>query len=159
MNPDVVVIGGGIVGCSCAYYLARLGVKVRLVEQGPLGSGTSRAGMMHVVTWEEPQAHLDLARASKQLYEELDAALPGQLQFRRTGSLAVIEKPEGLADFAAGLARLQARGLHCRMLTSKDLLELEPNLSPDVAGGAFFEDDARLTRCLPPWLLPGQPRH
>ncbi len=51
MHPDVVVIGGGIVGTSCAYYLSKAGLKVHLVEKGPLGSGASKAGMMHVVTW------------------------------------------------------------------------------------------------------------
>ena len=57
-TPDVVVIGGGIVGCSCAYYLARAGVKAHLVEKGSLAAGASRAGMMEVVTWEEPEIHL-----------------------------------------------------------------------------------------------------
>ena len=68
--PDVVIIGGGIVGCSCAYYLSRAGVKVHLVEKGPLGSGTSKAGMTHIVTWEEPEAHLDLSIKSDHLYQE-----------------------------------------------------------------------------------------
>ncbi|MGB9586174.1 MAG: FAD-dependent oxidoreductase, partial [Anaerolineales bacterium] len=58
--PDVVIIGGGIVGCACAYYLTQAGVRVHLVERGALGSGASKAGMTHIVTWEEPEIHLRL---------------------------------------------------------------------------------------------------
>ena len=142
--PDVVIIGGGIVGCSCAYYLSRAGVKVHLVEKGPLGSGTSKAGMTHIVTWEEPEAHLDLSIKSDHLYQELNQDLPIDIQYRKTGSLAVIEKPEGMASMAGLVERLQARGMHCRMLSNQELRELEPNLAADLAGGAFFEDDAQV---------------
>ncbi len=92
MNPDIVIIGGGIVGCSCAYYLARAGVRVHLVEKGPLGSGASKSGMMHVVTWEEPEIHLELAKRSRKLYEELNSELSSVIEFRQTVVLLSIRK-------------------------------------------------------------------
>jgi sarcosine oxidase subunit beta len=143
-SPDVVLIGGGIVGLSCAYYLARAGVKVHLVEKGALGTGASKAGMMHVVTWEEPEIHLRLARLSRQLYVELSQELETDLEFRESGSIAIVEKPAGMTGMGEMIQRLQAWGLRCRMLSAQEILELEPNLSPDVAGGAFFEEDARV---------------
>src|ERR1035437_5536968 len=111
MPPGVVVFGGGIVGCSCAYYLAKAGVKVHLVEKGPLGSGASKAGMMHVVTWEEPEIHLQIARMSKRLYEELSHELPFDIEFRKTGSIAIVEKPEGMVTMGETIQRLQKWGL------------------------------------------------
>ena len=89
INPDVVIIGAGIVGCSCAYYLSQAGVKVHLVDRSPLGSGASKAGMMHVVTWEEPEIHLKLSARSKELYQELSQQLPMDINYRPTGSLAI----------------------------------------------------------------------
>jgi glycine/D-amino acid oxidase-like deaminating enzyme len=142
--PDVLIIGGGIMGCSCAYYLSRAGVKVHLIDKGPIGSGASKAGMSHVVTWEEPEIHLDLAFNSDRLYQELSQELPIDIQYRKTGSIAVIENPEGLAPMQGLVERLQRRGMHSRMLSSSDLVELEPNLAPDLAGGALFEDDAQV---------------
>jgi glycine/D-amino acid oxidase-like deaminating enzyme len=142
MHPDVVVIGGGIVGCSCAYYLARAGVKVHLLEKNAIGAGASRAGMMHIVTWEEPEVHLELARRSKRLYEALSEELPIDIHFRKTGSLAIVEKPESLEAFSQTIRRLRQWGVECEMLDTAELLKLEPRIAPDVAGGACFSGDA-----------------
>jgi D-hydroxyproline dehydrogenase subunit beta len=144
MNPDILIIGAGIVGCSCAYYLSQAGVKVHLLDRGPLGAGASKAGMLHVVTWEEPEIHLKLAARSKQLYAELSHVLPLDINFRPTGSLAIVEKPESLQAFTQMLARLQTLGVQADLLSTADLLHLEPGIAPDVAGGAFFPADAQV---------------
>jgi glycine/D-amino acid oxidase-like deaminating enzyme len=144
MFPDVVVIGGGIVGCSCAYYLSRAGAKVHLVEKGPMGSGASKAGMCHVVTWEEPEIHLRLARASKQLYEALSEELPADIEYRRTGSMAIVEKPEALESFGEIVRSLQDWGLNCRLLSAEEIAEMEPIVAPDIGGGMLFPEDAQV---------------
>jgi D-hydroxyproline dehydrogenase subunit beta len=144
MNPDVVIIGGGIAGCACAYYLSLFGQRVHLLERGPLGSGASRAGMSHVVTWEEPEAHLELARASQRLYQRLCRELPDDIEYRQTGSIAVVDTPDGMASFAAMVGRLQIWGLDCQLLDSADLLRLEPALAPGLAGGAYFPGDGQV---------------
>ena len=147
-GSDVVIIGGGIVGCACAYYLARAGVKVHLVERGPLGSGASRAGMSHIVTWEEPEMHLALARTSRELYETLAEDLPVEIEYRCTGSLAVVEQPEGLSGMAAMINRLRAWGLGCELLDAQDLRRVEPALAPDLPGGAYFPNDGMVNPLL-----------
>ena len=47
-NPDVVVIGGGIVGSCCAYYLAKAGLKVKLVERGSICTEASKSCQGHL---------------------------------------------------------------------------------------------------------------
>lgn len=143
-HPDVVIIGGGIIGCACAYYLTQEGVRVRLVEKGALGSGASKAGMTHVVTWEEPEIHLRLAKESKHLYQELSQSLPLDIQYRETGSIAIVERPEGMEAFIATVHRLQTWGVRCQLLNAKELVAIEPKVAPDVGGGAYFEEDAQV---------------
>ncbi len=142
--PDVVIIGGGIVGCACAYYLTRAGVRVILVEKGPLGSGASKAGQTHLVSWEEPSTHLDLAALSHRLYQELSQDLPLDIEYRKVSSLGIIETPDGISAMEGLVERLQARGAHCRLLSAEELRGLEPNIAPDLAGGAIFEDDGQV---------------
>ena len=169
MPADAVIIGAGIVGCACAYYLSRAGLQVRLLERGPLGSGASRAGMSHVVTWEEPAAHLELARASQRLYETLQAEIDAEsghttdgqaaaLEYRRTGSLALVEDPDNLPALTAMLARLQAGGLECEFLDPRALMEFEPRLAPDLAGGAYFPGDGMVNPLLVTQALAGAAR-
>jgi sarcosine oxidase subunit beta len=144
MHPDVLIIGAGIVGCSCAYYLAQAGVKVRLIDRGSLGSGASKAGMLHVVTWEEPEMHLMLAARSKQLYAQLSQQLPQDINYRPTGSIALIEDPAALEGFSRTLQHLRTLGVKADLLDASDLARMEPHLAPDLAGGAFFPDDAQV---------------
>lgn len=144
MVPETVVIGGGIVGCSCAYYLAREGMPVLLLEKGSLGSGASKAGQCHIVTWEEPEIHLRLASASKKLYKSLSETLSIDIEYRETGSVAIVETPEGMASFGAMVDRLQTWGLDCQLLSTQELLSREPTIAGDVAGGAFFAEDAQV---------------
>lgn len=146
--PDVVVAGGGIVGCACAYYLARGGLRVTLLERGALGSGASKAGMSHVVTWEEPEPHLELARASQHLYEGLSAELGQEIEYRRTGSLAIVEQPEGLEAMAAMIGRLNKWGLACSILNADELRRQEPALAPDLAGAGYFPGDGMVNPLL-----------
>ena len=142
--PDVVIIGGGIVGCACAYYLTQAGVRVHLLEKGALGSGASKAGMTHIVTWEEPETHLYLSRESKRLYQELSQVLPIDIQYRETGSIAIVEQPQSMASFGETVRRLQKWGVRCQILSTDELIAMEPRIAADVGGGAYFEDDAQV---------------
>ena len=144
MNPDVVIIGGGIVGCSCAYYLSQMGVKVHLVDKGAVGSGASKAGMMHIVTWEEPEIHLKLAKRSKELYKQLSQELMIDINYRETGSIAIVEKPESMGTFGEMVTHLNTLGVKSHMVTGPELVKMEPNIAPDVAGGAYFDDDGQV---------------
>ena len=92
MFPDVVIIGGGIIGCSCAYYLAREGVKVHLVERSSIASGTSGACEGNILQWDkQPGIELKLGIASASLYESLSEELPLDIEYIRKGSILVAE--------------------------------------------------------------------
>lgn len=148
MLPDVVIIGGGVVGCSCAYYLSRERLKVHLLEKADLGSGTSKAGQCHICLWEQPEIILELSRASKQLYEALNGEASLDFEYRKTGSIAVVERPEDMASFAETVGWLQAWGLDCQLLDARELTETEPSLAPGIGGGAFFPEDSQVNPML-----------
>ncbi len=75
-QADVVVIGGGAIGSSVAYYLARAGAKVAIVERNTVGSGASSAnpGAVNMIT-KKPGPALALAQASQRLYPDLSKEL------------------------------------------------------------------------------------
>ncbi|MGB9880813.1 MAG: FAD-dependent oxidoreductase, partial [Anaerolineae bacterium] len=84
MFPDVVVIGGGIIGACCAYYLSQAGLNVHLVERGGIASGCSGAcqfGIGHINTG----IGRELTVASGKLYASLAEQLPLDIEYDRVG--------------------------------------------------------------------------
>lgn len=144
MLPDVVVIGGGMVGCSCAYYLARAGLRVHLVEKRSVGAGASKTCMSHIVTWKQPEIHMRLSRASNRLFQELAEELPTDIEYRRTGSLAIVEESSAMEAFGESVRSLQELGLDCSLVHAAELLEMEPNVARSAAGAGFFSEDAQV---------------
>lgn len=147
MNPkaDVVVIGGGIVGAACAYYLCAAGLKVHLVERSFPTSGTSRACDGLILLWDKsPGAGIALGQASAALWAELAQTMELDFEYARTGTVLLAESEEGVAAAGERVAAMQAAGSRAQLLDRPGLRALEPNLAPDLGGGAFFPDDAQV---------------
>lgn len=108
-TAEVVVIGAGVVGCSVAYYLAREGVDVVLLEREAIGSGASAhaTGSLSLLGAEfTPGPSFDMARASysefKWLVPELEAATGMDLLYQRRPSLRLALDDEE-ADLIKGM--------------------------------------------------------
>jgi len=143
--PEVIVAGGGIVGAACAYYLAQAGKGVLILEREFFASGTSRACDGLILSWDKlSPAELELARASATLWEDLAQTLPRDFEYRRQGSIVLAETEEVLAGLRKKAAELEETGVRSEVLDGAGLLALEPNLAPDLAGGAFFPGDAQV---------------
>lgn len=65
---DVVVVGGGIVGMSCAHYCSTAGMKVCVVEESIIGGGATAAGMGHIVVLDGSEAEFALCHYSQALW-------------------------------------------------------------------------------------------
>jgi glycine/D-amino acid oxidase-like deaminating enzyme len=144
-KADAVVVGGGIVGAACAYYLCAAGLNVHLVERSFPASGTSRACDGLILTWDKaPGAELALGQASAALWAELAETLDLDFEYARTGTILLAENEPALAAGQARAEAMQAAGVQAQVLDSAGLRSLEPNLAADLAGGAFFPDDAQV---------------
>ena len=96
-SPDVVVVGAGVVGASCAYYLAAAGVNVRLYDRSYIASGSSGSCEGNVLAWDkEPERELPLALRSGDLWQGLSNELEHDFEYDRKGSIVVAETDEEL---------------------------------------------------------------
>ncbi|QWP78227.1 FAD-dependent oxidoreductase [Lysobacter sp. K5869] len=137
---DLIVIGAGIVGAACAERAAREGLRVAVVEPGPVGGGATAAAMGHLVAMDDDPAELALSRLSLQLWERF-ADLP-LAEFSRCGTLWVAREPRELDGVAAKVARLAAAGVAARRIEAAELYQLEPNLAPGLCGGMLVAQEA-----------------
>lgn len=136
---DLIVVGVGIVGAACADCASAEGLKVLLVEPGPIGGGATAAGMGHLVSVDGVPAELALASYSQQLWETL-RDLP-DIEYSRCGTLWVAADDEDRARMPRKRERLIAAGVNAVPVDAKQLYELEPSLAPGLAGGLLVADE------------------
>ncbi|MFD9687442.1 NAD(P)/FAD-dependent oxidoreductase [Kitasatospora sp. NPDC059088] len=146
---DVVVVGAGVVGAACAYYAARAGLAVAVVDRGPVAGGTTGAGEGNLlVSDKEPGPELDLALLSTRLWRELAEQLGPAVEYEPKGGVVVSSTEAGqqaLRAFAAGQA---AAGVSAEEVPAERLRELEPHLAPGLAGGYHYPQDAQVQPAL-----------
>jgi glycine oxidase len=147
---DVVVVGGGVIGLSCAWRLAQRGARVAVVERGEPGCGATRvaAGMLAPVgelTFGEPEL-LELTLAAARLYPqfvaEVEAASGEATGYDQLGALHVALD----RDEAAQLRRVhdlqRSLELEAEWLPPRKCRDLEPGLTPSFHGGVFAAGEA-----------------
>lgn len=147
MNRDVVVIGGGVIGCSIALRLAQAGASVTVIERGAVGCEASRAaaGMLSPqAESEKPDAFFRLALKSRAMYrefvEELSALSGINAQYRDEGTLVV--SVAGTTDnFDRWVTWQLETGLRLERLTKEALREVEPAVTESATGAIFLPDD------------------
>lgn len=137
---DLIVIGAGIVGAACADAASAEGMRVAIIEPGPIGGGATAAAMGHLVAMDDDPAELALARYSLRLWEAF--ADLKEAEFSRCGTLWVARNDDELAAAAQRIARLGAAGIDARLLDAATLYALEPALVPGLAGGMLVPREA-----------------
>jgi glycine/D-amino acid oxidase-like deaminating enzyme len=137
---DLIVVGAGIVGASCADEAAAAGLRVAIVEPGTIGGGATACAMGHLVAMDDDPAELALARLSLQRWEAF-AHLP-EAEFSRCGTLWVAENAVQAAGIAARVARINAAGGEAHALDTRQLREVEPSLAADLCAGMLVPQEA-----------------
>lgn len=138
--PDVVVVGGGIVGCATTYYLARAGLRTLLLERDAIAGATSGCCMGHLMVVPDPLVLHRLTRASVALWSELAGQL-GTFELAPTGALWLAECDDDLALLAQLEAGFEAHGDGGQMLDRAALSALEPGVAGDLPGAFFYPND------------------
>ncbi|MER6829690.1 FAD-dependent oxidoreductase [Streptosporangium sp. NPDC000563] len=172
--PDVVVVGAGVVGAACAYYAARAGLDVVVVDRGAVAGGTTGAGEGNIlVSDKEPGPELDLALLSNRLWRDLAGAAPeggarngasgdervdagpggagaGVVDRPVTGGGFEFEAKGGLVvaetdEILAALTDLAGKqGVEHVAVAAGELGDYEPHLAKGLAGGVFYPQDAQV---------------
>jgi len=147
--PDsarAVVIGGGIVGCSVAYHLTKLGWRdVVLLEQGRLTCGTTwhAAGLVGQL-----RAHQNMTRLvqySAELYQKLEAETGQATGWKQCGSILVARTPERVTLFRRIASAARAQGVACEIVSIEEAARKYPVMrTDDLTGALWLPEDAKV---------------
>jgi len=136
-RAGVVVIGGGIVGCSIAYHLVERGFHdVVLLERKQLTCGTTWHAAGLVGQLRATQNMTRLARYSAELYASLGEKTGQETGFQRTGSLSVARGSERLEELLRGASMARCFGLEVEVLPVAEVAERWPHARTDDLAGA-----------------------
>src|SRR5574337_2201414 len=146
-HARVVIIGGGIIGCSTAYHLAKLGWRdVVLIERNKLTSGSTwhAAGLVGQL---RTSANItQLLKHSVELYAKLEQETGQATGWKRNGGLRLACNAERMTEIKRQATTATSFGLEMHLLTPKEAQDLWPLMQvDDVVGAAFLPMDGQVS--------------
>jgi len=143
--PDVVVIGGGVVGAACAYELSRRDATVVLVERDELAAGASGRNQGWFVLSDDPPLR-PMSAGSLAMYREVieGSDVPVRFDQDPVGHLMVATTAAGGKALRARVADREAAGTHAECLDDAALRDVEPALAPDLAEAWLLDQGRRI---------------
>src|SRR5713226_10290134 len=126
-STDIVIVGGGVIGCAIAYYLRKAGREVMVVDQGEIGAQASSAAaglLAPLGSLDGPGPLADLLLASysmfPELVPELEEASGIAMEYEQTGALRIVRNPANISNLRKRMKAWQPLGLQMYWLTGEE---------------------------------------
>jgi glycine/D-amino acid oxidase-like deaminating enzyme len=160
-SADVVVIGGGIVGASAAYFLARRGLSVALIEKGYVGCEQSSRNWGWCRRQNRDAREMPIAGLAMRLWDELTEEIGQDLGFRRCGLTYATADPKRLAEWDQWRKVARQFDVTTRMLTAEEAAAAVPaSGGRKWLGGVHAADDGKAEPALAaPRIAEGARKH
>lgn len=144
-HSEVIIIGGGVVGCSIAYHLTKIGIKdVVLLERKQLTCGTTWHAAGLIGQLRSTRNLTELAQYTSTLLHTLAAETGQETGFKQNGSISVALNHERMEELKRQASMARNFGLEVDVITPQDILHRYPHLSLDgVVGGLFLAKDGQ----------------
>ena len=146
LHAEVVVIGGGVMGCSTLHHLTKFGIRdAVLLERNQLTSGTTWHSAAQVRQLRSTRNLTRLIQYSAKLYSELEIETGQQTGWYRTGSLSIATNADRWTHIRRQSALARAFGVETREVGISEVQQLWPLLNTDdLVGAVFSPDDGRV---------------
>ncbi|HSG09957.1 MAG TPA: FAD-dependent oxidoreductase [Longimicrobiales bacterium] len=138
---DVIVVGGGIMGCATALELSRRGVKVAVVEKGSLASGSTGKSSAIVRQHYSNEVTARMARWGLDVFRDFDARVGGTCGFVNAGFLVLVPAAEA-EGLRANVALQRAVDVNTRILSPEEIRGVLPGVASSDLVAAAYEPDA-----------------
>ena len=141
-SASAIVVGAGIVGASCALYLARAGFAVTVLDAAFPASGATAAGMGHLVTMDDSDSQFALTSYSQGLWREVREEFGAFAEMDNCGTLWIAEDEEEMAAVLQKHSYYSSRGVAAEVLDPHQVASCEPLLRRPLAGALRVPGDS-----------------
>ena len=142
---DVIIIGGGVIGTSIAFQLAKRQKQILLIEKQDFASGASGSCDQQIILQSKnPGVHLELALKSAALYPVLVQKLQHDIEYNASGGMILIETPEEMDVMQDFVEQQRQSGLQVDILRREDAVKLQPGLAEHLVGATYSPQDAEV---------------
>ena len=153
-NPDVAIIGAGVIGLSCAWFLARAGLRVVIIERRVPGSGSSTRNGGGVRAQFGTETNVRLSVLSAPYWVSFEERFGVDVRLRRIGYLFLAPDEPAMRVVRDQVAMQQRLGVPSELLKMDDIAGRWPSLSRlDVVGASFCSDDGFVDQHRVVWAL------
>ncbi len=147
-TADVVIIGGGVMGCAIAYNLAKEGLKPVVVEIADIGGEASGSNGGGVRQSARNLKEMPLAMESIRMYGELHEELGMDVEYVRKGNLRLCTSEEEIVTMTKSVEDQKTTGLKLEMLNREEILEINPHIGEKVIGASYCATDGHVNPLL-----------
>ena len=145
-DADVIIVGGGIMGCSIAWQLGKRGKKVLILEKNDVASGSAGAtdGVVGYHT-KQPGPQLDLAVQSFQMFNDMQKELGNEIEFDFSAGGLQPAEDQLQYDLLNEIAtRQRESGIDIHMISAEEACSLEPQLAENIAGALYCPTSGKI---------------
>lgn len=150
-TTNVLIIGGGVIGCAIAYHLRKLNITVTVLDQGEIGAQASSAAaglLAPLGSLSGPGPLADLVLASFALFPslvpELEDASSIRVEYEQTGALRTVRNPKRIASLQQRMQAWQPLGLEMHWLTGDEARQREPILALDICAAIYAPEESQI---------------
>jgi len=142
-TASTVIVGGGVVGCAAAFFLADRGEHdVVLLERDQLGQGTSKGGLGGIRHQFEDELDVRMSKLAVAFWRSFEDRTGARHDFQQRGYLFIAGTPEGLTQLQRPIALYEGVGVNVEMVDLPEIERLVPGIrTDDLVGGRFGAED------------------
>jgi sarcosine oxidase subunit beta len=142
-RTDVIIIGGGIMGTSAAFFLSKRNIEIILFDKSGIGREASGSNAGTMAIQNKKMKLVPYVRESHKIWASYQEELGDEIEFRQPGGLRIAEDSKQLETLRETVEQQKKLGIELELFSNEELKNFAPYIGPSVVAASYCKEDAR----------------